>query len=316
MDLLPWLDSKMASLALLGCRPRLQLRNVCSSNVQSQKRFSSTHSPSSSSMSKAGFCLRASCGKKIISLRDSFSISNANLNSSSSSSSSSGLGYSYCGFHSCSSLRSHNIASLSELLQFKQSGYVRKAPLQTVGARAAAAASPGASNDGITSLIVAVGIPLVLGIIDSVINNPSTQWYKDLKKPRWQPPSFLFGGAWSIIYPLMGLASWLVWAEGGWAKHSYPLTLYGIQLALNLLWPALFFGIRNLGLALVDIVALAAAIIATLLAFKPVNEIAANLLKPYLAWVLFATALNYKLWELNKQGSPSTQPAAAPQQQY
>jgi tryptophan-rich sensory protein len=271
-------------------------------------------------MSKAGFCLRASCGKKIISLRDSFSISNANLNSSSSSSSSSsGLGYSHCGFHSGSSLRSHKIASLSELLQFKQSVYVRKASLQTVGARAAAAAaaaSPGASNDGITSLIVAVGTPLVLGIIDAVINNPSTQWYKDLKKPRWQPPSFLFGGAWSILYPLMGLASWLVWAEGGWAKQSYPLTLYGIQLALNLLWPALFFGIRNLGLALVDIVALAAAIIATLLAFKPVNEIAANLLKPYLAWVLFATALNYKLWELNKQGSPSTQPAAAPQQQY
>lgn len=165
-------------------------------------------------------------------------------------------------------------------------------------------------NEGTKSLAVAVGIPLVLGVVDALFNSPGTKWYFELKKPRWQPPSFLFGGAWSVLYPLMGLASWLVWAEGGWAKQAYPLTLYAVQLAFNLAWPALFFGAKNLGGALVDIICLDVALIATVLAFKPVNEVAANLLKPYLAWVLFATALNYKLWDLNKSAS-SGQPSPA-----
>ena len=172
------------------------------------------------------------------------------------------------------------------------------------------AAAP-AANEGMRSLGIAVGIPLVLGVVDALVNGPGTKWYFDLKKPRWQPPSFLFGGAWSVLYPLMGLASWLVWAEGGWAKQSHPLTIYGVQLVLNLAWPALFFGAKNLQLAFVDIVALCGAIIVTIAAFKPVNEVAANLLKPYLAWVLFATVLNYKLWDLNKDGEPSSSPSAS-----
>lgn len=172
------------------------------------------------------------------------------------------------------------------------------------------AAAP-AANEGMRSLGIAVGIPLVLGVVDALVNSPGTKWYFDLKKPRWQPPSFLFGGAWSVLYPLMGLASWLVWAEGGWAKQSYPLTIYAVQLVLNLAWPALFFGAKNLGLAFVDIVALCGAIIATIVAFKPVNEVAANLLKPYLAWVLFATVLNYKLWDLNKSYKSSPSPSAS-----
>jgi benzodiazapine receptor len=94
-----------------------------------------------------------------------------------------------------------------------------------------------------------------------------------------------------------------VWAEGGFAKQALPLSLYAVQLALNLAWPALFFGAKRLRAALYDIVLLNVAIVATIAAFKPVNAVAANLLKPYLAWVLFATALNYKLWDLNKLSS-------------
>jgi tryptophan-rich sensory protein len=153
------------------------------------------------------------------------------------------------------------------------------------------------------SLYLAVALPLVLGVANSFFNRPDTQWYFDLKKPRWQPPGFLFGGAWSILYPLMGLASWLVWAEGGFPKQALPLTLYAVQLALNLAWPVLFFGRQRLRAAFYDILVLDVAVIATIVSFKPVNEVAANLLKPYLAWVLFATALNYKLWDLNKFAS-------------
>lgn len=112
----------------------------------------------------------------------------------------------------------------------------------------------------------------------------------------------------------MGLASWLVWAEGGFAKQAVPLTLYAIQLALNLAWQALFFGAHRLGAAFYDILVLDVAIVATILAFQPVNQVAANLMKPYLAWVLFATALSWRLWDLNRDltvGDGSPPPAAS-----
>ncbi|KAL2635161.1 hypothetical protein R1flu_006640 [Riccia fluitans] len=156
------------------------------------------------------------------------------------------------------------------------------------------------SKPGVKSLVVAVAIPLILGSIDGLVNAPNTPWYFQLKKPWWQPPSFLFGATWSILYPLMGLASWLVWAEGGFHVQGRPLTLYITQLVLNLLWPVLFFGQQKLGLALVDIFALCGAVFATIKAFQPVNHVAANLMKPYFAWVVFATLLNANLWYLNR----------------
>jgi len=169
------------------------------------------------------------------------------------------------------------------------------------------------ASEGMKSLYIAVGIPLVLGFIDAIFNSPLSKWYFDLKKPKWQPPGPIFGGAWSLLYPLMGLASWLVWAEGGFAKQALPLTLYAVQLALNLAWQALFFGAKRLGAAFYDIIALDVVLVATIVAFKPVNEVAANLLKPYLAWVLFATALSWRLWDLNRDltvGESSPPPAA------
>lgn len=169
------------------------------------------------------------------------------------------------------------------------------------------------ASEGMKSLYVAVGIPLVLGFIDAIFNSPLQKWYFELRKPKWQPPGPIFGGAWSLLYPLMGLASWLVWAEGGFAKQAVPLTLYAVQLVLNLSWQALFFGAKRLGAAFYDIVALDIVLIATIFAFKPVNEVAANLLKPYLAWVLFATALSWRLWELNPDktaGEPAPPPGA------
>lgn len=164
---------------------------------------------------------------------------------------------------------------------------------------------------GVKSLIIAVGIPLLLGSVDAIFNSPFSTWFKDLKKPWWEPPGPIFGGAWSVLYPLMGLASWLVWAEGGFHKQTTPLLLYVAQLFLNLLWPMFFFGYKKLGLALLDIILLDGVLAATIAAFQPVNHVAANLMKPYLAWVLFATALNFNLWLNNKAGQPG---APAPQQ--
>ena len=92
---------------------------------------------------------------------------------------------------------------------------------------------------------------------------------------------------------------WLVWKRGGFSAQRRPLGLFLAQLALNALWTPLFFGLHRPGLAFLEIVALCLAIVATILAFRPVNRTAAGLLAPYLAWVSFASALNFALWRLN-----------------
>jgi benzodiazapine receptor len=198
-------------------------------------------------------------------------------------------------------------------------GAIRVSSLEVREGRAVVAvrAVSAPASEGMRSLYIAVGIPLVLGFVDAIFNSPLQKWYFDLRKPKWQPPGPIFGGAWSLLYPLMGLASWLVWAEGGFAKQAVPLALYAVQLALNLAWQALFFGAKRLGAAFYDILALDAALVATIVAFQRVNPVAANLLKPYLAWVLFATALSWRLWDLNPNStvdpsSPTSPPPAAP----
>ncbi len=127
----------------------------------------------------------------------------------------------------------------------------------------------------------------------------SPEWYAALNKPAWSPPAWLFGPVWTLLYVLMAVAAWLVWREGGWAKQRRALTLYCVQLVLNAAWTPLFFGLRQPGWALLEIILLWVAILATLLAFKPVRPLAAWLLAPYLAWVSFATVLNFTLWRLN-----------------
>lgn len=124
-------------------------------------------------------------------------------------------------------------------------------------------------------------------------------WYQSLEKPSWTPPEWLFGPAWTTLYIFMGVAAWLVWRHGGWRSQKRPLTLFVVQVVLNALWSLLFFGMRNPALGLVEIVVLWIAILATLLAFWKVSRLAGGLMVPYLAWVTFATALNFAIWRLN-----------------
>jgi benzodiazapine receptor len=124
-------------------------------------------------------------------------------------------------------------------------------------------------------------------------------WFQALRKPPWNPPNWLFGPVWTILYGLMGVAAWLVWKRRGFARGALPLGLFGVQLALNVAWSWLFFTARRPDLALFEIVVLWAAILATLLAFWRVRRAAGLLLVPYLAWVTFAAALNFAIWRLN-----------------
>lgn len=127
----------------------------------------------------------------------------------------------------------------------------------------------------------------------------AADFYASLTLPAWAPPASVFGPAWTVLYALMALAAWLVWRQGGWRAAAPALVLYLLQLALNVLWSWLFFGWKQGALAFADIALLLALIVATIVAFHRVRPAAAWLLLPYLAWVTFASALNYAVWQAN-----------------
>ncbi len=124
-------------------------------------------------------------------------------------------------------------------------------------------------------------------------------WYQTLTKPSWNPPAWLFGPVWSALYLMMAVAAWLVWRGHGWKAARPALNWFGIQLALNVLWSFLFFGMQCPGLAFAEIVALWISIVATCLAFQGKSVTAAWLLTPYLAWTSFAVILNFAIWRMN-----------------
>lgn len=127
----------------------------------------------------------------------------------------------------------------------------------------------------------------------------ASSFYADLALPTWAPPASLFGPVWSALYALMALAAFLVWRERGWRAAASALTLYLLQLGLNTLWSWLFFGWKQGGLAFADILLLLVLIVATLVAFWRIHKVAACMLLPYLAWVGFASVLNYAVWQAN-----------------
>ncbi len=124
-------------------------------------------------------------------------------------------------------------------------------------------------------------------------------WYLELAKPAWTPPGWLFGPVWTVLYVTIGVAAWLVWRQAGFRKAPLVWLAWGGQLVLNAAWSWIFFGLHAPGAALVEIIALWLAILATIAAFRRLRPIAGALLLPYLGWVGFATALNAAIWRLN-----------------
>lgn len=127
---------------------------------------------------------------------------------------------------------------------------------------------------------------------------PAPDYYRRLNKPSWAPPPSIFGPVWSVLYALIGTSAWLVARRGGSGSRA-ALGLWWAQLALNAAWTPIFFGARNRGLALVEILVTWVAIVATTVAFFTRRTAAGLLLLPYLAWVTFASALNYAIWRDN-----------------
>jgi benzodiazapine receptor len=136
-------------------------------------------------------------------------------------------------------------------------------------------------------------------------------WYGGLRKPGWTPPSWIFGPAWSALYASMAVAAWLAWRRRNQAGAWSGLVVFGVQFALNLAWSGIFFALRQPGLAFGEVLLLWAASVAMILALARVDRWAAGLLVPYLAWVTFASALNFANWRLNPDSEPSRRPGQA-----
>ena len=129
---------------------------------------------------------------------------------------------------------------------------------------------------------------------------PPGEWYAGLEKPFFNPPSWLFGPVWTVLYLTIAVSGWLVWRQKGFGGARRAFAVYFVQLFLNALWSWLFFGLHFMGLAFVEILLLWGSILATIVLFQRHHRFAGWLLVPYLLWVSFASVLNGTLWWLNR----------------
>lgn len=151
-------------------------------------------------------------------------------------------------------------------------------------------------------LVISILITEGAGIVGAIFTTRALRtWYPALKKPSFDPPNSVFAPVWTTLFALIGISLFLVWRKGVDKPGVKPaLTIFGVQLGLNVLWSLLFFGLKSPFYALIDIAFLWAAILATIIAFFPLSILASVLLIPYLLWVSFAAVLNYSIWQLNR----------------
>lgn len=149
-------------------------------------------------------------------------------------------------------------------------------------------------------LVVFLAVCFAAAGIGGAVTTPKiATWYATLTKPSWNPPNWIFGAVWSALYFCMAVAAWLVWRQGDFKDATLPLTLFAVQLVLNVLWSYIFFGLEKPGFSFGEVLVLWAAIAATMIAFWLRSMIAGVLFVPYLAWVSFASFLNFTIWRLN-----------------
>jgi tryptophan-rich sensory protein len=151
-------------------------------------------------------------------------------------------------------------------------------------------------------LLVAILVPVLVGGLSGVATSRGVRdWYPSLIKPSFNPPAWIFGPVWTLLYILMGIAAFLVWQKGPDKDLVRAgLAMFALQLALNGLWSVLFFGMRLPGIAFAEILLLWGSITVTAFLFWRSVPSAGLLLLPYLAWVSFAAVLNGSIWALNR----------------
>lgn len=145
-------------------------------------------------------------------------------------------------------------------------------------------------------LIISIILAQSAGLIGTFFTfDAIPTWYATLTKPVFSPPNWIFGPVWTILYTLIGISLYLIWTS---KKGS--LKLFFFHLFLNAIWSPVFFGLKNLSLAFLIIIAMDITLVMIIKNFYKVNKLASYLLVPYLVWILFASLLNYSIWQLNK----------------
>jgi tryptophan-rich sensory protein len=161
-------------------------------------------------------------------------------------------------------------------------------------------ATPANRTRDILGLVAFVVVCLAISAVGAWATATSVRdWYPTLNKPAFNPPNWIFAPVWTTLYVMIAVAGWRVWRARGFADAQSAMTAYALQLALNLVWSFVFFGAQAIGAALVEIVALLAAIVVNVRLFRRIDRVAGVLLLPYAAWVSFATVLNAALWQMN-----------------
>lgn len=153
----------------------------------------------------------------------------------------------------------------------------------------------------IPKLIISILIPLTAGFIGSIATFSSIPtWYVTLVKPVWAPPNWIFGPVWTTLFILMGIALFLVWHKG-LERHDVKIaiSIFGLQLFLNIMWSVLFFGLHSLLGGLVEIIILWISILVTIILFYRISKAGGILLLPYIVWVTIAFYLTYTVYLLN-----------------
>lgn len=149
-------------------------------------------------------------------------------------------------------------------------------------------------------IIIAISVALFLGVAGGLMT-PIDGWYRDLRKPAWQPPDWAFGPAWTII---LGLAAWsavLAWeAAMGETQRTTVIILFASNAVCHFKWSPLFFRLRRPDWALVEVAFLWASLVALVVLLWPISPLASVLIWPYLAWVSFAAVLNWAIVRLNR----------------
>ncbi len=160
----------------------------------------------------------------------------------------------------------------------------------------------------ILKLVASIALCQSAGIIGSFFTVSSIQnWYNLLNQPSFRPPNWLFGPVWTILYTLMGISFYLIWVKLNDKKYlkkakqiRLALVIFLIHLFFNATWSIIFFGQNNIFLALINILVIWVFIVILISKFWSLDKRASILLIPYLAWVSFATILNYSIWILNR----------------
>lgn len=152
----------------------------------------------------------------------------------------------------------------------------------------------------LTQLLLCILIPLIIGGFSGYITSTSIiDWYATIIKPSFNPPNYIFGPVWTLLYILMGISMYIVLNHAKYADKSKLICIFSIQLFLNFCWSIIFFNFHSIGFALIEIVFLWMSIFSMIAYFYQSSKLAAYLNIPYLMWVSFATFLNYSIYRLN-----------------